>query len=124
MRLELGRSQPSASWMLRIVVVDLSVALKAERDRIGNAAAGIGCGTFNVVDFHFHAAEAVTNTASTMAGHEHGLDFLLAKLVSWHVKSWESGLDRPHNVTTEPRRIRTHAPSAPVDVRRLAIIRD
>jgi hypothetical protein len=98
MSLELRRMQASPSWMLRIVVVDLRVALKAKRDRVRYVAAGVRRGTFNVVDFHLDATEPVTDAAATMAGDEQGLDFLGSKLMSRHAKSSGSSGDRPPNV--------------------------
>jgi hypothetical protein len=65
--------------VLVVVAVNLCVAIKAKGDRILDAVViAIGFGV-DVIRFHLYTAEAVTNTAPTMAFLQQIFDFSSVK---------------------------------------------
>jgi hypothetical protein len=68
--------------MLIIVTVDFGVAFKAHWDTVLISAWPLLAHWNNVINFHFHAAKAVTDTTAAMARNQELCNILLRKIVA------------------------------------------
>jgi hypothetical protein len=77
---KLAGCELTALRVLRVVVADLGMAIATQGDCVLDSAAGGRGGRLDVVNFNLHAAAAVADAATPMAGDKEGLDLLATKL--------------------------------------------
>jgi hypothetical protein len=63
---ELGWLESPSARMANVVAVDFGVALKANRNRVVDVVAAALVNRLHVVGFHLHAAESMTDTATSV----------------------------------------------------------
>ena len=79
------------------------MALEAQGNRVCDATASWPGGRLDMVEFDLHAAEAMADTATPMAGYQEGLNLLSAKLRSALVTHYQTVYRRFFEMLRPPR---------------------